>query len=172
MRRSIRIAQNSFAAEAASRTNVSDRTIRFWPSTLETVDAERKSKVTKQLDVLLDRTATTRGSQNKVLLATEVFQIIQDNMCVYAYHRRFLESQLAKSEELMEDCKEHEKNPNYTQEEQLRFLRLYEICKAHRILCKRILDIHHVLPAPPTAPFATRSAPVRRYPLRSNRGKK
>jgi hypothetical protein len=167
MRRSIRIAQKSFAAEAAQHSNPSDKTIQSWPSTIDDSNRERLTPIVKDINDMFDDIRSTFGTSKKAEKASSLFLLIQKNLHLFAYHRRFLETQSLKCEEMMKVCSIHMINPSYSQEEILVFVRLTEICKAHKQFCQRVLAIHH-----PTQSHANnQQSQIRRYPLRSNRGR-
>jgi hypothetical protein len=141
--RSLRLAQRSFAAEAAQLTGISDLIVLSWPTDVSRVDADAKRKAQDVLRGHLDQVETTRGSQHKAKCAYELFRSLLPHLHLFAYHRRFLETQEAKCRELEEDCRMHMENPKYTREDCLTFLRLAEFCKAYGCLMKRILHILH-----------------------------
>jgi hypothetical protein len=166
MRRSIRIAQKSFAAEAAQHSNPSDKTIQSWPSTIEDSDRERLTPIVKDINDMFDDIRSTFGTSKKAEKASSLFLLIQKNLHLFAYHRRFLETQVLKCGEMMRDCCTHMTHVSCTQEDAIVFMRLTEICKAHKQFCQRILAIHH---STESHANVAQTQP-RRYPLRSNRG--
>jgi hypothetical protein len=171
MRRSFRIAQKSFAAEAAALTTISDKEIRSWKSNY---DFPEKSIAVKQIQDLLDKCDRTFGPQNKVLMAYDVFRVNLKYISSFAYHPRYLATQSKKAEEMMMDCQIHMTNTlRFSQEERLRFTRFYEFLKAYKPLVERVLAIHHPShTGTQQCCVPVVATPVRRYPLRSNRGKR
>jgi hypothetical protein len=139
MRRSFRIAHKSFAAEAAALVNISDKKIRSWcpPSHSETIEAIQKIRS------LLDKCEATTGSQNKALVTFEIFMTNLQYMNVFAFHPRYINTQITTASELVVDCQKHmENSDSFTLEERLRFVRLLEFLTAYVRLLKRVASIH------------------------------
>jgi hypothetical protein len=142
MRRSFRIAHKTFAAEAAALVNISDKKIRSWgpPSPLMRSEAVQKVKT------LLDKCEATNGSQNKALVAFDIYMANLEHMNVFAFHPRYIGTQITKANELIVDCQKHmENSDNFTLEERLRFVRLLEFLTIYVGLLKRVASIHSPL---------------------------
>lgn len=138
MRRSFRIAHKSFAAEAAALVNISDKKIRSWspPSPIE------KNEAVQKIKILLDKCAATTGSQNKALVAFEIFSTNLQYINVFAFHPRYIEMQMKKADEMMENCQKYvEDSDSFTVEERLRFVRLHEFLSVYAVLLNRVRTI-------------------------------
>jgi hypothetical protein len=156
--RSFRLAQNSFAAEAAVLTTISDEMIRSWNVT---PDFPRKSEVIGRIKNLLDQCQCAKGRPSKAAIAYTIFRLQLEHISDFAYSYKYLDTQSKKSEELRKDCERFQEDSMYTNEERMHFLRLNEFLKCYKVLVDRVLAIHHNLSNPVVQ---------RRYPLRSNRG--
>ena len=131
--RSLRLAQKSFAAEAALLTDISDDTIQSWST-----DHEQRRIVINRLIEELNAIHSTPKSPQKAAMTYDFFRYMLENLSHIACNRTLIEIQVTKMQHLMNQCN-ISMYEMYTNEEYQQFLRLSEFCKAYSVLCERIL---------------------------------